>query len=70
MDNNKSLKRILQNLQEKPELRQKIKAYEYKLKNKDQFELNNIKIDDLIKLDISKTKIGIKYVTVDDIQKD
>lgn len=57
-------------MQEKPELRQKIKAYEYKLKNKDQFELNNIKIDDLIKLDISKTKIGIKYVTVDDIQKD
>lgn len=60
VDNNQSLKQILQDLQEKPELRQKIKAYEYKIKNKDQFELNNIKIDDLIKLDISKTKIGIR----------
>jgi len=59
----------LHDLQQRPDLRQKIKAYEYKLRNQENFELNNIKIDDLIKLSISKPELEFRHVTIDDIQK-
>lgn len=57
-------------MQERPALRQKIKAYEYKIKNQEYFDQNNIRIDDLIKLNISKPDFEYRHITIDDIQND
>lgn len=40
------------------------------MKNRENFDLNNIRIDDLIKLNISKPELEHRHVTIDDIQNE